>query len=153
MDGVDLTVRRGTVHALIGPNGSGKTTFINVVTGLYEATAGKIGFLGQDITRFAPHQRNRAGLARTYQNIRVFRGMTVLDNVMIGAERKGNDVAGDAVRRRGSGHWRRSTSWRCAAMRIAWSVTCPTAISVTSRSPARWRAARRCCCSTSREPG
>jgi branched-chain amino acid transport system permease protein len=95
VDGVSLVVRRGTVHALIGPNGSGKTTFINVVTGLYEATAGKIGFLKQDITRFAPHQRNRAGLARTYQNIRVFRGMTVLDNVMIGAERKGNDVAGD----------------------------------------------------------
>jgi branched-chain amino acid transport system permease protein len=83
------------VHALIGPNGSGKTTFINVVTGLYEATAGSIGFQKQDITRLPPHQRNRAGLARTYQNIRVFRGMTVLDNVMIGAERKGNDVAGD----------------------------------------------------------
>ncbi len=95
LDGVSLTVRRGTVHALIGPNGSGKTTFINVVTGLYEATSGKIGFLGRDITRFSPHRRNRAGLARTYQNIRVFRGMTVLENVMIGAERKGNDVAGD----------------------------------------------------------
>jgi branched-chain amino acid transport system permease protein len=95
VDGVSLVVRRGTVHALIGPNGSGKTTFINVVTGLYEATAGTIGFLKQDITRFAPHQRNRAGLARTYQNIRVFRGMTVLDNVMIGAERKGNDIAHD----------------------------------------------------------
>ncbi len=95
VDGVSLTVRRGTVHALIGPNGSGKTTFINVVTGLYEATGGKITFVTHDITTLAPHNRNRAGLARTYQNIRVFRGMTVLENVMIGAERQGNDVAHD----------------------------------------------------------
>ena len=96
LDGVDLAVRRGTVHALIGPNGSGKSTFINVVTGLYRPTAGRIDFAGRDITGLAPHQRNRAGLARTFQNIRVFRGMTVLENVMIGAEREGNDIARDA---------------------------------------------------------
>ncbi len=95
VDGVDLSVRRGTVHALIGPNGSGKTTFINVVTGLYKPTGGRITFQGTDITATSPHQRNRRGLARTYQNIRVFRGMTVLENVMIGAERPGNDVARD----------------------------------------------------------
>lgn len=93
LDGVDLSVRRGTVHALIGPNGSGKSTFINVVTGLYKPTAGRISFAGQDITGLHPHRRNRAGLARTFQNIRIFRGMTVLENVMIGAERLGNDVA------------------------------------------------------------
>ena len=97
LDGVDLAVRRGTVHALIGPNGSGKSTFINVVTGLYRPTAGQIAFAGRDITGLAPHQRNRVGLARTFQNIRVFRGMTVLENVMIGAERDGNDVAHDAA--------------------------------------------------------
>ena len=95
LDGVDLAVRRGTVHALIGPNGSGKSTFINVITGLYRPTAGRIGFAGADITGLPPHERNRRGLARTYQNIRVFRGMTVLENVMVGAERAGNDVAGD----------------------------------------------------------
>jgi branched-chain amino acid transport system permease protein len=95
LDGVDLAVRRGSVHALIGPNGSGKSTFINVVTGLYRPTHGKITFAGQDITHLPPHRRNRAGLARTFQNIRVFRGMTVLENVMVGAERRGNDVAGD----------------------------------------------------------
>ena len=97
LDGVDLKVRRGTVHALIGPNGSGKSTFINVVTGLYRPTAGRIGFAGRDITNLAPHERNRAGLARTFQNIRIFRGMTVLENVMVGAERPGNDVAGDGA--------------------------------------------------------
>ncbi|TPG53826.1 ATP-binding cassette domain-containing protein [Roseomonas nepalensis] len=93
LDGVDLTVRRGAVHALIGPNGSGKTTFINVATGLYRPTAGRIRLAGQDLTAAAPHERTRRGLARTFQNIRVFRGMTVLENVMIGAERPGNDIA------------------------------------------------------------
>ncbi len=93
LDGVDMAVRRGTVHALIGPNGSGKTTFINVVTGLYRPTAGRIQLAGQDVTGTAPHERTRRGLARTFQNIRVFRGMTVLENVMVGAERPGNDIA------------------------------------------------------------
>ena len=94
LDGVDIAVRRGTVHALIGPNGSGKSTFINVLTGLYRPTAGTIAFGGADMTGMPPHQRTRAGLARTFQNIRVFRGLTVLENVMVGAERPGNDVAG-----------------------------------------------------------
>ncbi|MBV9537521.1 MAG: branched-chain amino acid ABC transporter ATP-binding protein/permease [Acidisphaera sp.] len=97
LDGVDLAVRRGTVHALIGPNGSGKSTFINVATGLYRPTGGRIAFAGRDITALPPHRRNRAGLARTFQNIRVFRGLTVLENVMIGAERPGNDVAAGAA--------------------------------------------------------
>ena len=98
LDGIDIVVRQGTVHALIGPNGSGKSTFINVTTGLYRPTAGRITLAGRDVTKTAPHERNRAGLARTYQNIRVFRGLTVLDNVMIGAERPGNDIANDPAR-------------------------------------------------------
>jgi branched-chain amino acid transport system permease protein len=93
LDGVDLAVRKGTVHALIGPNGSGKSTFINVVTGLYRPTAGRIFFAGADVTALPPHMRSRAGLARTFQNIRLFRGMTVLENVLVGAERPGNDVS------------------------------------------------------------
>ncbi len=93
LDGVGLSVRRGTVHALIGPNGSGKSTFINVTTGLYRPTAGRITLAGQDVTGTAPHERTRRGLARTFQNIRVFRGLTVLENVMVGAERPGNDIA------------------------------------------------------------
>ena len=93
LDGVDMAVRKGTVHALIGPNGSGKTTFINVTTGLYRPTAGRITIAGRDVTGTQPHERTRLGLARTYQNIRVFKGMTVLENVMVGAERPGNDIA------------------------------------------------------------
>jgi branched-chain amino acid transport system permease protein len=96
LDSVDFIIRRGTVHALIGPNGSGKTTCINVVTGLYRPTAGRIALAGADITGLPPHARTCRGMARTFQNIRLFRGMTVLENVMIGAERPGNDIAGHA---------------------------------------------------------
>ena len=93
LDGIDMVVRVCTVHALIGPNGSGKSTFINVTTGLYRPTAGRITLAGRDVTATPAHLRTRAGLARTFQNIRVFRGLTVLENVMIGAERPGNDIA------------------------------------------------------------
>ena len=90
VDGVDLQVRRGGVHALIGPNGSGKTTTLNVVTGLYRASAGAIFVDGVDVTALPAHKRTVAGLARTFQNIRLFRSMTALENVVVGAERDGN---------------------------------------------------------------
>ncbi len=94
VDGVDIAVRRGGVHALIGPNGSGKTTTLNVLSGLYKATAGKIVLDGTDITNMPPHLRTAAGLGRTFQNIRLFRSMTALENVEIGAERPGNTMVG-----------------------------------------------------------
>ena len=92
LDGISFAVRRGSVHALIGPNGSGKTTFLNVISGLYRATAGTVRLAGAELGTLAPHRRTRRGMTRTYQNIRVFRGLTVLENVVIGAERPGNDV-------------------------------------------------------------
>lgn len=92
VDGVDIAVRRGGVHALIGPNGSGKTTTLNVLSGLYVATAGQVLLDGVDITKMQPHQRAAAGLGRTFQNIRLFRSMTALENVIIGAERPGNTL-------------------------------------------------------------
>ena len=94
VDGVDIAVKRGSVHALIGPNGSGKTTTLNVLSGLYKATSGRIVLDGTDITNMAPHQRTAAGLGRTFQNIRLFRSMTALENVEIGAERPGNTMIG-----------------------------------------------------------
>jgi branched-chain amino acid transport system permease protein len=94
VDGVDIAVRRGGVHALIGPNGSGKTTTLNVLSGLYRATSGSITLDGTDITHLPPHQRTAAGLGRTFQNIRLFRSMTALENVEIGAERPGNTMIG-----------------------------------------------------------
>jgi ABC-type branched-subunit amino acid transport system ATPase component/ABC-type branched-subunit amino acid transport system permease subunit len=82
---IDMEVTRGTVHALIGPNGSGKSTFVNVVSGLYKASAGRIEVNGQEMNELAPHERNRAGVARTFQNLQVWRRMTVVENVLVGA--------------------------------------------------------------------
>lgn len=94
VDEVDIEVRRGGVHALIGPNGSGKTTTLNVLSGLYSATAGRVLLDGTDVTTMPPHLRAAAGLGRTFQNIRLFRSMSALENVMIGAERPGNTLIG-----------------------------------------------------------
>src|SRR4051812_32784834 len=82
---VNLVVRRGSVHALIGPNGSGKTTFINVVTGIYTPTAGRIELDGNSLESLSAAGRNRKGLARTFQNLQLWRRMTVVENVMVGA--------------------------------------------------------------------
>jgi len=92
VDDISFVVKRGSVHALIGPNGSGKTTTLNVLSGLYTPTAGAVQLDGQDITHFAPHERTASGLGRTFQNIRLFRSMTALENVIIGVERPGNPV-------------------------------------------------------------
>lgn len=97
VDEVDLTIRRGGVHALIGPNGSGKTTTLNVLSGLYRATAGSIVLNGRDITNLPPHARTEAGLGRTFQNIRLWRSMTALENVMVGAERPGSPAGTDSA--------------------------------------------------------
>src|SRR5262249_49300166 len=82
--GVSLEVNAGDFFAVIGPNGAGKTSIFNLVSGIYAPTRGRIVFEGRDITRLRPHQRARLGIARTFQNIALFRGMTVLDNVKIG---------------------------------------------------------------------
>jgi branched-chain amino acid transport system permease protein len=94
VDQVDLEIHRNTVHALIGPNGSGKTTLLNVLSGLYVPTGGEIGLEGESIGRLQPHERAGRGLGRTFQNIRLFTAMSVLDNVIVGAERPGNKVQG-----------------------------------------------------------
>jgi len=94
VDEVSFSVRRGGVHALIGPNGSGKTTTLNVLSGIYQATAGSVLLGGQDVTALPPHARTAAGLGRTFQNIRLFRSMTALENVVIGAEQPGNEIEG-----------------------------------------------------------
>jgi branched-chain amino acid transport system permease protein len=98
VDDVSFTVKRGAVHALIGPNGSGKTTTLNVLSGIYVGTGGRIVLAGRDVTKLPPHARTAAGMGRTFQNIRLFRSMTALENVVIGAEHPGNDVgAGHAA--------------------------------------------------------
>ena len=84
VDNVSLNIRRGEVFALIGPNGAGKTTLFNNVTGLFQPTSGRVVFDGRNITGFKPHQVARWGIARTFQNIRLFDYMTCLDNVRVG---------------------------------------------------------------------
>jgi len=82
---VDLAVGAGEIFALIGPNGAGKTTVFNVLTGLYRAASGRVRFDGHDLLARAPHAVARLGVARTFQNTEVFRGLSALDNVLIGA--------------------------------------------------------------------
>ena len=81
LDGIDLVVRRGEILGLIGPNGSGKSTTVNLIAGLYRPTAGTLHFQGRDIAGLAPHQRSQLGIARTFQNIRLFGQLTVWQNV------------------------------------------------------------------------
>jgi branched-chain amino acid transport system ATP-binding protein len=82
--GVSLEVNPHDFLAVIGPNGAGKTSIFNCISGIYAPTRGRILFDGKDITHRKPHQRARLGIARTFQNIALFKGMTVLDNVNIG---------------------------------------------------------------------
>ena len=84
VDNVSLHIKRGEVFALIGPNGAGKTTLFNNVTGLFQPTSGHVIFNGHEITGSRPHEVARLGIARTFQNIRLFDFMTCLDNVRVG---------------------------------------------------------------------
>lgn len=82
---VGIQVNEGSITTIIGPNGAGKTSLFNCISGFYRPHAGAIRFRGQDISRLKPPARASLGLARTFQNISLFRGMTVLDNVKLGA--------------------------------------------------------------------
>ena len=84
MSNVSFSVTRGQLVAVIGPNGAGKTTLFNLITGVYPVTAGDIRFAGRELQGLPPHEVTALGVARTYQNIRLFRGMSVLDNVLVG---------------------------------------------------------------------
>ena len=79
----NLVLKRGELNGLIGPNGAGKTTVFNMITGVYTPTVGQIGFLNTDITGLEPFRINQMGIARTFQNIRLFPNLSVLDNVRI----------------------------------------------------------------------
>ena len=98
---VSLSIRRNEIYGLIGPNGAGKTTFFNVLTGLYAADRGQFVFDGAPLRVTAPHQVAAAGIARTFQNIRLFANMTALENVMVGRHlRTSSGVVGAVLRNR-----------------------------------------------------
>lgn len=83
VDSLSFTIRRGQLAGLIGPNGAGKTTVFNMLTGVYQPTAGEVFLEGVSLKGKKPHQISQAGATRTFQNIRLFKGLSVLDNVLI----------------------------------------------------------------------
>jgi branched-chain amino acid transport system ATP-binding protein len=80
---IDFTIPQGSIVSLIGPNGAGKTTFFNILTGVYKPTAGDVVFEGKLVTGLPPHKVTQLGMARTFQNIRLFHNMTALENVLV----------------------------------------------------------------------
>jgi len=87
LDDVSLTVPPGEIRGIVGPNGSGKTTLFNVISGLYRPTAGRVRFAGADVTSRAPYRLSRAGMSRTFQNLRLFGDLTVRENVLVALDR------------------------------------------------------------------
>ncbi|MEO8406941.1 MAG: ABC transporter ATP-binding protein [Oxalobacteraceae bacterium] len=84
LSNVNIKITKGQIYGLIGPNGAGKTTFFNVITGLYQPDTGSFELAGKPYSPSAPHEVAKAGIARTFQNIRLFSEMTALENVMVG---------------------------------------------------------------------
>jgi branched-chain amino acid transport system ATP-binding protein len=89
LDGVSLDVPAGEIVGIIGPNGAGKTTLFNVISGLVEPTSGEVTYAGRSLGGVQPHELNGLGIARTLQGLGLWRGLTVLENVMVGARRAG----------------------------------------------------------------
>lgn len=99
VDGLNLTIRKGQLYGLIGPNGAGKTTVFNMLTGVYKPTSGSILLEGVNITGKSPMEINKSGVARTFQNIRLFKQMSVLDNVKVGLHNQTKYTAIEGVLR------------------------------------------------------
>ena len=97
LDGVSLDVEEGQVVGLIGPNGAGKTTAFNVITRLYTPNEGEVEFAGESLLKTPVHGIVGRGIARTFQTVELFKTMTVLDNVLVGAHTRGRKVEGEAL--------------------------------------------------------
>jgi branched-chain amino acid transport system ATP-binding protein len=160
LDGVSFDVPRGGILGLIGPNGAGKTTLFNCLSRLYVPSSGDILFDGRSILGVAPHRMAQIGIGRTFQNLALFHRLTVLENVLVGAQTRGrSDFLSNALRL----PWVRreekvleDKAWSLLEyLDLARSRTCPRARCLSARKSASSsrgpsRASQSCCCSTSR---
>ena len=159
---VSFDIRKGEIRAIIGPNGAGKSSMLNVLNGFYRPQSGMITWKGQHLRRMQPYLAASTGIARTFQNIALFKGMTALDNIMSGRTLKMRRGFfwqliryGPASPRRSStadGSRRSSTSCRSSTSAGHPSASCPTACRSGSSSPGRSPPSPTSCCSTSRWP-
>ena len=99
VDDVNLTVHKGELYGLIGPNGAGKTTFFNLITGVYKPTSGRFFLCGEELTGMSTIEVNKKGIARTFQNIRLFGNLTVAENVMVGLSNQINCSMAESILR------------------------------------------------------
>jgi len=90
LDRVSFTMEEGSITSLMGPNGAGKTTMFNCITGMYTPTSGQVQFMAQDITARPAHEVSRHGIARTFQNLALFSGLSVIDNLLVGSYLQGS---------------------------------------------------------------
>ena len=116
LDRVSLALEPGEIFGLIGPNGAGKTTLFNLISGLTPPTGGTVLWRGEPITGLAPHRLNRMGLARTFQNLRLFEGLSVLENLLVALHRRPSSSALDGLlgtaRHRSAERQRLDTAWQ-----------------------------------------
>lgn len=97
VDNINITVFTDKIQGIIGPNGAGKSTLFNVISGLYKPTEGTVCLLGEDLTGLKPHLIQRKGIARTFQNIRLFKEMSVIENVLVGGHTNESYSYKDAI--------------------------------------------------------
>jgi ABC-type multidrug transport system fused ATPase/permease subunit len=159
---ISFDVREHEVRAIIGPNGAGKSSMLNVINGVYQPQEGRITFHGRERRKMEPHMAAMQGIARTFQNIALFKGMTVLDNMMTGriTKMKANflEQASSSVVR-GARKWSTARRLRKSSISLKSSTSarprsgaCPMVCRNASNWLAHWRPSRRCCCLMSRWP-
>ena len=147
VDRLDLEVEEGAIHSIIGPNGAGKTTVFNCIMEFYTPDDGAVWFAGERIDGVTPDRVAAAGINRTYQNIRLFRNLTAIENILVGMHihlkstwygavfntpATRDDEAGPMTMRAAS-----STSWACGGAATSSRATLPMASSAGSKSPGR----------------
>ncbi|WP_432995655.1 ABC transporter ATP-binding protein [Dactylosporangium sp. CA-233914] len=117
LNDVSFTLRKGEIFGLIGPNGAGKTTCFNAMTGVFRPTSGRIRFAGETVTGRKKHEITRMGIARTFQNVRLFPEMTALENVMVGADSRHKTSVFSALFRLPR-HWREEREGQAKSMAL-----------------------------------